>query len=681
MKKPGHKMGWLRSTARGLRFLDFPSVAIASLFLPQDLAGEGLSEQKLREGRRFWAFQPPRQVAVPFAKNAEWARNDIDRFVLEKLEAAELMPSVRASKEELIRRAKYDLLGLPPTLEELKAFVDDESDDAYERLIDRLLEDSGYGEKWGQHWLDVIRFAESEGFEYDRHLPGAWRFRDYVIRSYNADKPFDQFIVEQIAGDEKESPTNDELIAAGFHRFGPVRRNAGNPEIALSRNEVLTERTDIIGSAFLGVTMGCARCHDHKLDPISQDDYYAMQAFLGGTQEHNKFLAPQETIDRWNADLEATQKEIEALQETLKLPDLDEEEKSRISYQIVELKKRLTVQLPTILTTKNDPENRTEVRILRRGDWDLKGERVQMHFPKILTGEKAPFLPQDHPRPRTALAEWLVGPENPLTARVLVNRVWMNHFGNGIVNTPNDFGSHGERPSHPELLDYLADYLVEQGWRLKPVHRLIMLSNTYQQSSRTPATAQITERDPMNRLLWRFNRRRLQAEEVRDSLLSVSGRLNNEMYGESVIVPVEEDMVKLLYDPKQWEVTEDAAQHDRRSVYLMAKRNLRLPFMETFDQPTLQSSCGRRESSTHAPQALELLNGKIANQLAQSFSERLVAEAGTNRQAQIERAWLLVAGRNPMPEEVQLAEAFLQSQPLREFSLAMFNLNDFLYVH
>jgi len=274
-----------------------------------------------------------------------------------------------------------------------------------------------------------------------------------------------------------------------------------------------------------------------------------------------------------------------------------------------------------------------------------------------------------------------VGPDNPLTARVLVNRVWLNHFGSGIVNTPNDFGRHGERPSHPELLDYLATQLVNEGWRLKPIHRQLLLSETYQQSSRTLASELAQRIDPDNRLYWKFNRRRLQAEEIRDAMLSVSGRLNKEMFGPSIMLPVEESMVELLYAPSQWQVTEDLTQHDRRSVYLMAKRNLRLPFMETFDQPTLQSSCGRRESSTHAPQSLELLNGRTANQLADAFVERLKKEAGDSPNAIVERAWRLALGRPPTTEEEELSRAFLRNQPLKEFALSVFNFNDFLYVH
>lgn len=634
--------------------------------------------ERMPDPENFWAFQTIERPEIPKPKSDSWSRNDVDRFVFSRLKANNLQPSVEARKADYIRRATFDLLGLPPTPEEVEAFIQDTSEEAHEELINRLLDSPHYGEKWGQHWLDVIRYSESEGFEYDRHLPGAWRFRDYVIRSFNEDKPFDQFIREQLAGDEFEEPNEDAWIATGFHRFGPVRRNAGNPEIALSRNEVLTERTDIIGTALMGLTLGCARCHEHKLDPFTQEDYYSLQAFVAATHEKNRFIASQETIEAWQAETDRIKDKIKALEKDR--PNLPVKDKEAVEKRIAELKASLPEALPTIISIENDPEKRTPIHVLKRGIWERKGDLVEMRPPEIFNQALPLALPQDETKPRTALAGWLTDPENPMTARVLVNRVWQYHFGNGIVNTPNDFGYYGGRPSHPELLDYLASELLENGWRLKPLHRMIMLSSAYRQSSQTPMSELAREIDPENRLLWKFNRRRLQAEEVRDAILAVSGTLNTEMFGESVITPVEEGMIQLLYDPDQWEITEDKQQHYRRSVYLIAKRNLRIPFMETFDQPTLQSSCGRRESSTHAPQALELLNGDLANELAEEFSRRLEMEARGNRPEQINRAWQLTLGREPSSRESDLAEQFLEEQPMREFSLAMFNLNEFLYV-
>lgn len=653
-----------------------PSTLIALLSLVCDWSV--VNAKRGENPEDFWAFQPLNKGVVSYAEGSSWSSDEIDRFILEKLKENQLSPSNAASKRDLIRRATYDLHGLPPTPEEVSDFLDDDSPNAYERLVDRLLESPHYGEKWGQHWLDVIRFSESEGFEYDRELPGAWRFRDYVIRSINEDKPFDQFITEQLAGDEREEPTHDERIAAGFHRFGPVRRNAGNPDIALSRNEVLTERTDIIGSAFMGLTMGCARCHDHKLDPISHEDYYSLQAFVASTQEYNHLLGPKEEVEAWHEKTKTLKEQLAVLNK--KKDETEGKEREQIKKRISELNKEMPEMLPNILTIKNDPEKRTEVRVLKRGEWKFKGELVEMRPPEILNTRDPLILPPDETQPRTRLARWITSPENPLTARVLVNRVWQSHFGTGIVDTPNDFGYYGDRPSHPLLLDYLADRLVESDWRLKPMHRAIMLSKTYRQSSRTETAQRAREVDPENRLLWKFNRRRLLAEEIRDSLLSVSGVLNKEMYGESVMVPVEEDMIQLLYAPDQWQVTKEKSQHNRRSVYLVAKRNLRLPFMEAFDQPTLQASCAQRESSTHAPQALELLNGDIANELASRFAERLRDESSDSDREKIEKAWLLTIGRPPSNREKKLASGFIRTHPLSEFALAMFNLNEFLYV-
>jgi len=649
---------------------------VTFLILGYTIATAGV--EPMQHPETFWAYQPVLNPKLPTVQNSIWPANTIDLFIVAKLEQHGMQPSEEASKVDLIRRATFDLLGLPPTPKEVDDFLNNDSPKAYETLIDRLLASPHYGEKWGQLWLDVIRFSESEGFEYDRELPGAWRFRDYVIRSFNQDKPFDQFIREQIAGDEFENPGEDELIAAGFHRFGPVRRNAGNPDIALSRNEVLTERTDIIGSAFMGITMGCARCHDHKIDPISQRDYYSLQAFMAATQEYNHLLGPKEVVEAWQTETDNLKTQIE---EVTKKKDMAEgDEKTALSNEIAKLKEQIPEMLPTLLSIKNDFEERTEVRILHRGEWEFKGELVDIRPPDILNSKNPVTLPPDSASPRTQLAAWLTSPDNPLTARVLANRIWQHHFSNGIVNTPNDFGYYGDRPSHPELLDYLATQLVKNDWRLKPLHRQIMLSSTYRQSSRTPTSKLAQDLDPDNRLLWKYNRRRLQAEEIRDSLLAISGRLNTGMFGESIILPVDEAMVNLLYDPKQWKVTEDNIQQDRRSVYLIAKRNLRLPFMEAFDQPTLQNSCARRESSTHAPQALELLNGDIANELAHAFALRLKSESNGLTQNQIEKAWLLVVGRSPGESEQQLANTFLKTQPFSEFALAMFNLNDFLYV-
>lgn len=320
------------------------------------------------------------------------------------------------------------------------------------------------------------------------------------------------------------------------------------------------------------------------------------------------------------------------------------------------------------------------MHVLKRGDWEKKGEAVAPRPPGVFMDGDAPELPADVQNPRTQLARWLTEANHPLTARVIANRIWQHHFGTGLVKTANDFGKNGERPSHPELLDFLASELSQNGWRLKSLHRMLVLSSVYQQSSQAAVSETTLRVDPNDRLLWRFNRRRLTAEEIRDSMLAVSGKLNLKAGGRSVITPVDKELVQLLYKPSQWEVSNDPTEYNRRSIYLIAKRNLRLPFMETFDQPALLTSCAGRESSTHAPQALEMMNGRLANDLAAAFAERLTREAGSDRDQIITRAYQLALSRPPTKNERSLANDFLEEQPLKEFALAMFNLNDFLYV-
>ncbi|MEX2260755.1 MAG: DUF1549 and DUF1553 domain-containing protein [Bryobacteraceae bacterium] len=631
--------------------------------------------------RRHWAFQkrsnrePP---AFTSAKDKEWGSTPIDAFVLARLKKAELAPSPRADRITLIRRLYFDLTGLPPTPSELAAFAADRSSDAYEKLIDRLLDSPHYGERWGQHWLDVVRFAETDGFEYDTHRKDAWRYRDYVIRAFRNDKPYDRFLTEQIAGDEIAPKEEETLIASGFNRLGPLRKNAGNQEVASSRNEVLTEMTNAVGSALLGVTLGCARCHDHKFDPIRHSDYYRMQAYFAGVYENDVVKASLEEQEAWKAEVEPLEREMKQVRASMRESKGDEREALR--KKLDALQEQMPEPLPALFSVSNQPEKRSEINILARGDYQNKGHRVGLRPLGVLLPESAGEVDADASKPRTQLAAWVTDPENPLTARVMVNRIWHYHFGRGIVATPNDFGRMGERPTHPELLDYLANEFVSSGFSVKHVHRLILKSNTYRQSSDRPATGVYAEKDPDNKLLWKFNRRRLEAEEIRDAMLAVAGNLNPELGGPSIMVPIEQELINALYKPSQWVVHPDPEEHNRRSVYLIAKRNLRLPFMEVFDAPDLQVSCARRESSTHAPQALELLNGAFSNKQADALAARLKAEGGADPAKQAELAYKLAAGRAPTSAEKKMAVEFLKKHSLREFALAVFNLNAFLYV-
>lgn len=631
----------------------------------------------VKAARGHWAFQPLQRVVPSAVRESTWPRSPLDAFVLARLEAEQLPHAVPASRHELIRRVTFDLTGLPPEPDEIDSFVHDESPDAYEKVVDRLLGSWQYGERWAQHWLDVVRFAETEGYEYDRTIPDAWRYRDYVIRSLNHDKPFDRFVTEQLAGDEIEPDNAECLTATIFHRLGPVRRNAGNPDIALSRNEVLTERTDILGAALLGLTVGCARCHNHKLEPITQKDYYRLQAYLAATEEHNVVLADTATQQAWETNTKKLTEQIATLKKEARL--LTGKERTQLNEKIEQLEDELPEPLATIPSTRNDFSKRTPIHVLRRGVWEKKGEAVGPRPPSVLVPDNYAELAPETSVPRSQLAAWLVQSNQPLPLRVYVNRLWQNHFGLGVVKTANDFGLKGDRPSHPELLDWLTDSFLRNGMQSKPLHRAIVLSSTYRQSNRA-ADVKATRVDPENRLLSHFTRRRLSADELRDAMLAVSGRLNQQDGGRSVVVPVDQELVQLLYKPSQWQVTSEIRQHDRRSIYLMAKRNLRLPFMENLDAPTLQNSCARRDASTHAPQALELLNGSVSNDLARSFASRLQGDAESDQDRLVNLAFVRALGRPATAAERQRSVEFLRDQPLAEFALAMFNLNEFLYV-
>jgi hypothetical protein len=634
--------------------------------------------------RRHWAFQPRAHPTPPSFQSQgdrQWVRNPIDAFILSQLRKNALQPAPPAARQTLIRRVYFDLTGLPPSPEEVQRFIRDSSPDAWARLVDRLLDSPEYAERWAQHWLDVVRFAESDGFEYDTHRSEAWRYRDYVIRSIREDKPYDQFVREQLAGDEvggADGKAQEMQVAAMFHRLGPLRKNAGNQDAAYNRNEILVEMTNVIGSGLLGVTLGCARCHDHKFDPIRQKDYYRIQAFFATTQHKDIPLSSAEQQAEWkkkNAPIEAELKMLKA-----KLKPLPGPERDAMETQIAQKEAELLPPLPVLQTVEDNPAEYVPVRVLARGDSGSPGDHVGIRPLGILLPDGAPEWGDRIPTPRLELAKWITDAANPLTARVMVNRIWMNHFGAGIVATPNDFGRMGSAPSHPELLDWLANQFVEGGFRMKPLHRLILLTSAYQQDYVTKVPPAAAEADPGNRLLWRFPRRRLSSEELRDAMLAASGRLNSEKGGLSVIVPIEAELVKLLYTPAQWRVGSDPRQFDRRSIYLFQKRNLRLPFLEVFDSPDRLLSCARREESTHAPQALELMNGDFSNAMAQALAARVAREVGTSHQKQIDRLFELTLGRTPDHTERSAALGYLKDGPLSEAALAVFLTNDFLYV-
>jgi hypothetical protein len=640
--------------------------------------------------RRHWAFRPRSHSEVPKftdATDQKWGETPVDAFILARLKKEGLSPSPAADRATLLRRISFDLVGLPPTPTEVVSFIRDRSPDAWKNLVERLLASPRYGERWCQHWLDIVRFSETDGFEYDTHRHDAWRYRDYVIRAFNDDKPYDRFLLEQLAGDEIAPQEDEALIAAGFNRLGPLRKNAGNQEVASSRNEVLTEMTNIVGSAFLGVTLGCARCHDHKFDPFRQSDYYRLQAFFAATHDRDVPRYTPEQQAAWKAKAEPVELEKKQLREAIK--HAKQEKQAEFETRLQDLDDKLPPPLSALFSVSNESEKRTAIHLLARGDYRNKGDIVGMRPLGVLLPDNTPELPPDTSNPRTMLAKWIVDPQNPLTARVMVNRIWEYHFGRAIVATPNDFGRMGERPSHPELLDYLANEFVSSGYSIKHIHRLILLSNAYRQTSDVSEKTVGVEKDPDNKLLWHFNRRRLDAEELRDAMLAVAGNLNLETGGPSVMVPIDKELVNALYKPSQWQTTPDPTQHNRRSVYLIAKRNLRLPFFEVFDAPDMLVSCPRRESSTHAPQVLELMNGSFSNRQAKVLAARLAAEAGRSYRKQIDQAYRLATSHAPTHHELLLALDFLRTESKRaddekaheELALAILNLNAFLFVN
>ena len=631
--------------------------------------------------RRHWAFQPRKDVAPPVFDDAAakaWIRTPVDAFVLAGLRKAELAPAPEADRATLIRRVTFNLHGLPPTPEEIAAFVADKRPDAYEKLVDRLLDSPRYGEQWARHWLDVVRFAESDGYEYDTHRPDAFRFRDYVIASFNSDKPYDVFLKEQLAGDEIDPKNDTLLVASGFNRLGPLRKNAGNQDVASSRTEVLTEMANIVGAGMLGMTMGCARCHDHKFDPIRQSDYYRLQGYFAQTQANDVIIASAEEQAKYKATMEPLENEMRKLRFSMR--KASEEDKGKILTRLEEIDGQIPLPLTAMYAVKNDPKEMTPIHMLQRGDYRNRGAAVGMRPPGILLPDGAEELPLATEKPRTRLAEWITTAENPLTARVMVNRIWGFHFGRPIVTTPNDFGKMGTRPSHPELLDWLGNEYVRQGWKMKPMHRMILLSAAYRQASVSPSEKAFAAKDPDNKWLWKANRRRLEAEEIRDTMLAVSGRLNAKRGGPSVMVQIDPELIKDLKRPQYWVTTRDRTEHDRRTIYMIYKRNLILPFMQVFDSPDTLLSCARRDQSTHAPQALELLNGTVSNDLAIAFAKRLAGAPGER----VDMAWRLATGRLPNAKERALSLQYLDDpdpSAMTEFALSLFNSNAFLYVN
>ena len=590
------------------------------------------------EDRRHWAFQPLTKPPIPSVQGR--TANPIDAFILKELEQRGLTLAPPASKRDLIRRAYFDLIGLPPTPEEVEAFVADRSPDAYERLLDRLLASPHYGERWGRHWLDLARYAESSGFGDDRPRNHAWRYRDYVIERFNQDVPYAQFVREQLAGDEYSPDDPAAIIATGFGRNGPTVDAIRVQEVEKYRLEELDDVISTTGVVFMGLTVGCAKCHDHKYDPITQLDYYRLMAIFNSTVRAEVPLNAAGRPD-WPGLLAALEKASKAPPPAVVLAPTGKEN-----------------EIMALVETSNRPR---QTHLLVRGDFRNRGPEVSPGVPEVLAPRPLTF-PQPAANARStgqrkAFADWLVAPENALTYRVMTNRIWQYHFGRGIVASSSNFGLSGDRPTHPELLEWLTGEFLRGEGRLKALHKLIMTSETYKQASTWREDA--AQLDPDNLWLWRFPKRRLEAEPIRDSILAVSGKLNLKMGGPSIKPRIHPAL--LNGSGNVWPtVAKEGPEHWRRSVYVFVKRSLALPFLELFDAPSPSASCERRVESTVATQALLMVNGDFVNEQARFFAERVQREAGANPAKQIERAYRLAYSRLPTADESQELSLFME---------------------
>ena len=818
-----------------------------------------------------WAYRPLKRPQVPSIHASDWISNPIDAFILAKLEAHGLTPAAPASKLILIRRVYYDLTGLPPSPEAVEAFLNDTTPDAYEKLINKLLKSPRYGEKWGRHWLDLVRYAETNGYESDSDKPFVWRYRDYVIDAFNKDKPYNQFIKEQLAGDELDAVTIETVIATGYHKLGVWDDSPADRKLA--RYDYLDDIVSTTGQVMLGMTIGCARCHDHKIDPISTQDYYSFLAFfhditpnnrgpladIGTPEQHavrdkqlaEKRLAEQEaqdklfeiqeiikielakniteevvpdapvsvmrdltyrfyrdTFEQFPDDFDALEPSAEGrlfsnafslaaasrkqniglvfvgtlqvpehatytfhinLQGTCRLilsgykvaelmgerdveialtqgdipirleyfnKDLDkphlEISWSGASFEKQPLSTNATVNFDELLKThaefieKNESlkalvdeqkalkkqrdqrrrqrvpydhqalavseREQTPTHILRRGNPHLVGREVKPAFPAVLNPPAVDVLPISEEAKssgkRRIFAEWVASTENPLTARVMVNRIWQHHFGNGIVRSTNDFGQLGTPPTHPELLDWLASEFIASGWRLKAMHKLIMTSNTYRMSAQSNPRG--IQQDTNNDLFWRFDMRRLTAEEIRDTVLWITGKLNLKMGGPSVFPELPKEVLATASRPRSVWGESPPDEANRRSVYVKVKRSLLVPILNQFDQANTDSTCPVRFSTTVPTQSLTMLNGKFINDQAIAFANRMRWEGGVTVEDRVRFGLRLVLCREPMPVEIQQALAFMQELQQHEgvssevaldrFALLALNLNEFIFL-
>ena len=714
-----------------------------------------------------WAFMTPRRPAVPDVRRHDRVRTPVDAFVQSKLEQSDMASAPPAERRTLLRRAYLVLTGLPPTPEQTAAFLSDQAPDSYDRLIDDLLARPQFGERWARHWLDVVRYAESNGYERDGAKPHAWRYRDYVIEAFQKDKPFDRFLTEQLAGDEIENSDAESQIATTFLRLGTWDDEPADPMV--DRYDQLDDVLGVSAATFLGVTIRCARCHDHKFEPFSQKDYYRLLAVfepLKRPQDNQKDLdrlvgaegeiaayrtameKADQAVNRLRGEVNKTRQAVldrlfkkaadpsEGLSflnhaETVLAYRKDSKQRSDREKELVAaFEKNLdaavfreatekeaagikngTSEIESIEASRPAEPPRAYIwyedssippvtRLLERGDTTQPTDVVYPAAPTVLgrTSLDPDARPISSTGRRLALARWMTDARNPLVSRVIVNRIWQWYFGEGLVASENDFGVAGERPSHPELLDYLATELVQSGWSLKHLHRLIAKSATFQRSTEWNEAA--AAKDAGNRLLWRWKPRRLEAEVIRDSMLAVSGGLNPKRGGASIFPPLPQAVLDGQSRPGLGWETSDAAESSRRSIYVFIKRSLAVPELEMLDAPDNSSSCEHRRVSITGPQALTFLNGDFTNEQARLLAQRLRREAGGDTQAQIRLAFQLALSRPPSDEQIEEASRFLAKQAaqvksdsaapaseldaglksLEAFCLVLLNMNEFFYL-
>ncbi|HTK75022.1 MAG TPA: DUF1549 and DUF1553 domain-containing protein [Gemmataceae bacterium] len=634
-----------------------------------------------RAGPDWWSLQPVRPVAIPGAGAGRSPINPIDHFILDRLQKERLAPSPAADRRTLIRRLSFDLIGLPPEPHEVEAFVADTSAGAYERLVDRLLDSPHYGERWARHWLDIVRYGESQGFERNKFRPSAWKYRDFVVEAFNSDMPYDRFVRWQIAGDVLRPDDPLAVIASGFLALGPydlTAYNNGTPDMRkFAREEELEGLVATVGQAFLGLTVNCARCHDHKFDPVTQSEYYRFSAALGGTYQG----AERECVT--DANRATVEKRVQALRHEAQLIASEERladalTKPSLAAQRHRLQSIIRLlQAGPVHTTR--PKQPGAWHIMSRGDYRKPGQVVAPGGVAAVAGVSPDWqLPQDAPEAerRKALAGWITDPRNPLTARVIVNRLWGYHFGTGLVRTPSDFGFQGGAPSHPELLDWLAWQLVHPDggptWSLKRIQRLIVTSAAYRQSSRiVPQAAHV---DADNRLLWRQTPRRLEAEAFRDAVLAVSGEIDLRMGG-----PGFRDFKHTSAGDNETYAVFDAVggEFNRRSLYRTCVRSGSSPLLDVLDCPDPSVTTPKRTVTSTPLQALSLLNNRFMEYCAERFAERLNREAPGDVAAQVRRAYALCFAQSATDAEVAFGENFAAKHGLGQLCLVLLNTNEF----